>query len=126
MHVPKERTALLFPADAGSSKPTDRWFISRRLRWAYERADLEPLRGGLWHPFRRKFATERKHMPVIDVAFAGGWKETRALLQCYQQPDDATLQQVVLEAPKLCTDGLRLAGEVTPTLTPSRDVTGVR
>ena len=101
-------TAPLFPSEADSSKPTDRWFMSRRLRWAYERASLEPLRGGLWHPFRRKFATERKHMPVMDVAQAGGWKEARTLLECYQQPDDATLQHVVLEAPKLFADGLRV------------------
>jgi hypothetical protein len=71
---------------------------------------LEQLKGGLWHPFRRKFATERKHMPVIDVAHAGGWKETRTLLQCYQQPDEATLQQVVLGAPKLRSDGLGVDG----------------
>lgn len=79
----------------------------KSLAQAYDRAGLEPHQGGLWHPFRRKFATERKHMPVIDVALAGGWKETRTLLECYQQPDAATLQQVVLEAPKLCSDGLR-------------------
>ena len=101
----------LFPSEADSSKPADRWFMSRRLRWAYERAGLEPLQGGLWHPFRRKFATERKNMSVIDVAQAGGWKETRTLLECYQQPDQATLQQVVLGAPKLRSDGLGVDGK---------------
>jgi integrase len=100
--------ALLFARDADPSKPVDRWFMSRRLRCAYERAGLEPLQGGLWHPFRRKFATERKHMPLRDVASAGGWKEARTLLECYQQPDDATLQDVVLGAPKLFADGLRV------------------
>ena len=68
---------------------------------------MEPLQGGLWHPFRRKFATERKHMPLQDVALAGGWKEVQTLLECYQRPDDATLQDVVLRAPKLYADGLR-------------------
>jgi hypothetical protein len=100
------RTGPLFPRDKDPSRPVDRWFMSRRLRKAYERAGVEPLKGGLWHPFRRKFATERKHMPLKDVALAGGWKEARTLLECYQQPDDATLQQVVLEAPKLWADGL--------------------
>lgn len=57
--------------------------MSRRLRAAYERAGLKPLSGGLWHPFRRKFATERKHLPLPDVAVAGGWKEPRTLLECY-------------------------------------------
>ncbi len=115
--LPSEPRALLFPADKDPAKPVDRWFVSRRLRWAYRMAGLEPLRGGLWHPFRRKFATERKHMPLRDVATAGGWKEPRTLLQCYQQPDDATLQEVVLEAPKLFSNGLRVH-RVTPTATP--------
>ena len=88
--------------------------MSRRLRAAYQRAGLAPLSGGLWHPFRRKFATERKHLPLRDVATAGGWKEPRTLLECYQLADDATLQEVVLQAPKLFADGLRVTPGVTP------------
>ena len=64
------------------------------------------MRGGLWHPWRRKWATERKGMPIRDVAAAGGWTETRTLLASYQQSDDCTLQRVVLEAPKLYAKGL--------------------
>ncbi len=101
-----ESTALLFPADCDITKAVDRWTISRRLRAAYRRAGLQQLSGGLWHPWRRKWATERKGMPLKDVAAAGGWKETRTLLACYQQPDDATLQRVALEAPKLYANGL--------------------
>ena len=107
---------LMFPADRQPTQPVDRWFMSRRLRTAYERAGLQPLSGGLWHPFRRKFATERKHLPIRDVAVAGGWKEPRTLLECYQLADNATLQAVVLGAPKLFADGLR---EITPTVTPT-------
>ena len=80
--------------------------MGRRLREAYNRAGLQPLKGGLWHPFRRKWVTERKGMPLKDVAAAGGWKETRTLLASYQQPDDRTLEQVVLEAPKLYARGV--------------------
>ena len=56
-------------------------------------------------------------MPVKDVAAAGGWSDTATLLRSYQQSDEATLTQVVLEAPKLTANG---AGgtEVTPLLTP--------
>jgi len=108
--------AFLFPADTQPTHPVDRWFMSRRLRAAYQRAGLKPLNGGLWHPYRRKFATERKHLPLRDVAVAGGWKEPRTLLECYQQSDAATLQGVMLRAPKLFSDGLR---EITPTVTPS-------
>jgi len=108
--------ALLFPADKQPTRAVDRWFMSRRLRAAYQRAGLKPLNGGVWHPFRRKFATERKHLPLRDVAVAGGWKEPRTLLECYQQSDVSTLQGVVLHAPKLFSDGLR---EITPTVTPT-------
>ncbi|MGH7671381.1 MAG: tyrosine-type recombinase/integrase [Gemmatimonadales bacterium] len=108
--------AWLFPADKQPTQPVDRWLMSRRLRAAYQRAGLKPLSGGLWHPFRRKFATERKHLPLRDVAAAGGWKEPRTLLECYQLADNATLQGVVLGAPKLFPDGLRA---VTPSVTPT-------
>ncbi len=111
-----EPASFLFPADKEPTQPVDRWFMSRRLRAAYGMAGLKALRGGLWHPFRRKFATERKHFPLRDVAAAGGWKEARTLLECYQLADSATLQGVVLDAPKLFADGLR---PVTPSVTPS-------
>ena len=40
--------AFLFPADTQPTHPVDRWFMSRRLRAAYQRAGLKPLNGGLW------------------------------------------------------------------------------
>jgi hypothetical protein len=51
--------------------------------------------GSLWHAFRRLWATERKALPVRDVAAAGGWKDATTLINCYQQPDEATLRAVV-------------------------------
>jgi len=64
-------------------------------------ADLPKLDGGLWHPYRRKWATERKHLSLKDVAAAGGWKDVETLLTCYQQPDDETMLAVVSEPRKL-------------------------
>ncbi len=52
--------------------------------------------GGLWHPYRRKWARERKHLPDVDVAAAGGWAELASLKSAYQQTDDATILRVVL------------------------------
>ncbi len=75
--------------------------MSRLLRSTYKRAGLETLEGGLWHPWRRKWATERKDMPLKDVAEAGGWRDPNTLLKCYQQPDEATMTRVVLEPGKL-------------------------
>jgi hypothetical protein len=51
--------------------------------------------GSLWHAFRRLWATERKALPVKNVAAAGGWKDVTTLINCYQQPDEATLRSVV-------------------------------
>jgi hypothetical protein len=59
------------------------------------------LDGGLWHPYRRKWATERKHLSIRDVAEAGGWKTTDTLLTCYQQPTDDVLLTVVNEPRKV-------------------------
>jgi hypothetical protein len=40
-------------------------------------------------------------MPDVDVAAAGGWKETTSLKRAYQQADQATILSVVLEAKEL-------------------------
>lgn len=65
------------------------------LKRVYELARLDKPDGSLWHTFRRLWATERKHLPLKDVAAAGGWKDMITLLECYQQPDEDTLRQVV-------------------------------
>ncbi len=54
--------------------------------------------GGLWHAYRRKWATERKDMPLKDLAAAGGWKDVTTLLTCYQHADEATMLKV-MESP---------------------------
>ncbi len=64
------------------------------LRRAEVMAQLPKQRGSLWHAYRRKWATERKHLPDADVAAAGGWKELESLRQCYQQADEATMLEV--------------------------------
>ena len=47
------------------------------------------------HAYRRKWATERKHHPIKDVAAAEGWKSTQTLLTCYQQADHDTVRRVL-------------------------------
>ena len=48
----------------------------------------------MWHMFRRVWATERKDLPLKDVAAAGDWRDTSTLLR-YQQRDDRTMRAVV-------------------------------
>ena len=92
---PSIGTALVFPAPKDQAKPVSKYLASKWLLRAYDLAEVERDPGGVWHPFRRKWATERKRYPLRDVAAAGGWSDTQTLLLCYQQPDEATLREVV-------------------------------
>lgn len=47
---------------------------------------LEKLDGGLWHSYRRKWATERKHLPLMDVAAACGWNDVGYAAQGTSNP----------------------------------------
>jgi integrase len=96
----------LFPAPRASNKaPWTRYHARSMLQRAEKRAGLTALEGGDFHPYRRAWATARKHLPLVDVASAGGWKSTATLLRCYMQPDEATLYRVVSESVKLCRIG---------------------
>ncbi len=53
-----------------------------------------------FHPYRRKWRRERKHLPWADVAAAGGWLCVQTL-DIYDGADDETLLAVVSEPRKL-------------------------
>ena len=91
----------LFPAPRDMTKPVDRHLAAKWLRTAERLAGLEKLDGSLWHSYRRKWATERKHLPDIDVARAGGWTNPNTLRLVYQQSDADTMLRVVLERGEL-------------------------
>ena len=59
------------------------------------------LEQGCWHPYRRMWATARKHLPIQDVAQAGGWKNHAVLATLYQQADPETIYRVVSEPAEL-------------------------
>jgi integrase len=90
-----------FPAEQDASAPMDRKQFDKWLRRAEKKAELPKLAGGLWHPYRRKWATERKHLPLVDVAAAGGWKDKATLLECYTQPTNDALLAVMSEERKV-------------------------
>ncbi|HEY5490399.1 MAG TPA: tyrosine-type recombinase/integrase [Gemmatimonadaceae bacterium] len=91
----------IFAGERRVEMPMDRHLFDKWLTLAETRAKLPKLVGGLWHPYRRKWATERKHHAITDVAAAGGWKDTETLLTCYQQPDADTMLAVMSEPKKV-------------------------
>jgi len=91
----------LFPKTRKPDEPWNRWYPTELLCEAEKLAKLEHLEHGAWHPFRRKWATERKHLPVQDVMYVGDWLDVRSLQACYQLVDAETLYAVVTEPRKL-------------------------
>lgn len=87
--------APLFPAPYDPSEPLDRNVPDRWLRKAEKLAEVEPHDGSLWHAYRRRWATVRKHLPATDVAAAGGWNGPETLQRVYQQADQETMYEVV-------------------------------
>ena len=90
----------LFPSAKDPSRPLPADMLTQWLRAAEAKANLPKLGQGLWHPYRRKWASERMHLPLKAVADAGGWKDVSTLLTCYQQSDEATLLAVMNEPKK--------------------------
>lgn len=93
--------AYLFPSPKKKGRPWSRWHARDLLERAERAAGIDPQDGGDFHPYRRKWATERKHLPTKDVAAAGGWRDPRSLQESYQQIDPETLLAVVMEPRKL-------------------------
>jgi hypothetical protein len=91
----------VFFAATDATRPVDPDTLNGWLEKAEKRAKLAPLEGGLWHPYRRKWATERKHHPLKDVAAAGGWKDVNTLLKSYTAADDETVLAVMAEPRKV-------------------------
>jgi integrase len=87
-------SALVFPMKDDRTKQVTRHLASDWMHRAYRYAGIDRPKGGLWHPFRRKWATERKDYPLKDLAAAGGWEDLPTALM-YQQPDEDTLRQVI-------------------------------
>jgi integrase len=88
--------AYVFPSPGNPRKPLSKRRAYTWLRKAYGAAGLVPEAGGMWHPVRRKWTTERKGYPLADIAAAGGWKDERSL-KSYLQEDPDTVRKVVLE-----------------------------
>src|SRR5437764_4496008 len=89
----------LFPArrkrETDRPAPWSRYYARDLLYRAEKLAKVPHLEGGAFHPYRRKWSTERKHLPTADVQLAGGWKDARSLERSYQKADAKTILRVM-------------------------------
>ncbi len=88
----------LFPSPRSPHQPVSKDLASAWLEQCERIAGVSHLKQGLWHPFRRAWATGRKHWPVQDVMAVGGWTDPSCLTTIYQQPDVDTMIRVATEA----------------------------
>jgi integrase len=93
--------AYLFLSPFNPQRPISRDLASAWLEQAEQLAKVAKHEGSLWHAYRRKWASQRKHLPDRDVAAAGGWSDLTSLKTAYQQVDHATLVRVVTEPTEL-------------------------
>jgi integrase len=91
---------FVFPSSDDPERPAARELLSQWLVKAEEKAGLSKLSGGVTHPYRRKWRSERSHLPMKAVAVAGGWDDLATMNQCYDQPDDEDLLTVTSETRK--------------------------
>lgn len=84
---------FLFPSIKDETRPWSRWHFRDLLERAEKAAKVEHLGGS--HTWRRKWATERKGHPEVDVMRAGGWNDVESLRKCYSQADPETIYTVM-------------------------------
>ncbi len=65
------------------------------LSRAEKLAKLPKLARGGFHPLRRMWASERRHLPAQDVAAAGGWRSLEVMRHAYQHADAAGVMNAV-------------------------------
>ena len=84
----------LFPRLDGSAGHAAPELLSQWILKAEAAAGLPKLRGGVCHPLRRKWRSERRDLPMKAVAAAGGWTDMTTMEKCYDLPDDAAVLAV--------------------------------
>lgn len=93
-----ERPAIagwVLPAPKDPAQPVDYHTLKQWMRRAEKLAGVPHLTGGIWHPFRRGWATARKRHPAQDVAKLGGWFDVPTMQKSYQQADGLTIRTIV-------------------------------
>ena len=85
----------LFAAQKNSEKPVDKRVLTHWMAAAERRAQVPKLKGGVFHPFRRKFASELQNKPIKQVMALGGWADQETMQTCYVQVTNDELRTLV-------------------------------
>jgi integrase len=85
----------VFPSPSDSSKPCSRHLAKAWWRRGEKAAGIPRDKGLGWHAFRRKFASDLKHTPLVDLTHLGGWKDAQTVVKHYQEPDEKTLRNAL-------------------------------
>lgn len=86
----------LFAHPKHPSKPISYNTLWKWLRRAERLAEVEHAPFSGFHALRRLWTTERKALPDVDVAKAGGWKNPNVMRLAYQHADDEGVKRAVM------------------------------
>lgn len=99
----------VFPSPEDPSRPCSRHLV--RNWWSAAQVTLEQrglltsVKGLGWHSLRRKFANDFRELPLKDLAVLGGWKDTRTIVQCYQQGSEERMREAIANRPRRAAGG---------------------
>lgn len=95
---PRAGDVPLFPGGDKPYQAVNKEIAGYWLAKAETLARLPKLARGGYHPFRRLWASERRHMPAQDVAAVGGWRSLEVMRHAYQHADAAGMMLAVESA----------------------------
>ena len=84
-------------------KTMDEW-----LRRAEALAGVPHLKGGLWHPYRRSWATSYEGESDVIVAAMGGWEDINVMKASYQKVTATAIVRVAQNRRRVIVDEQRL------------------
>lgn len=97
MPVQRVGDVVIFADPRNPDRPRARSTFAKWWSAAEVLAGLDHDERWGWHSLRRKFATDLKHIALVDLAALGGWKSTATILACYQQPDQRSMRRAIDE-----------------------------
>jgi len=97
---PRVGDVWMFPQPKHPGRPINATLARALLKRAEKLAELPPIERGGYHAYRRAYASERKHLPDVDVARSAGWRDPATTKRSYQHPDPLTTLRVIENEPE--------------------------